>query len=127
MHSHTVSCRIHPLETGFAERIRVRRKPSTAPPEYPVCTEAFSDEDEALNYEFMSVLSHSQGRSVESPLPKNVCGFDSEMFGYGRTPWDKPLDWPTNEMSAGRNKITWNITWGNHFSDTEEFRYWITK
>lgn len=96
-------------------------------PEYPVCTEAFSGEDEALNYEFMSVLSHSQGRSVVSELPENVCGFDSEMFGYGATPWDKPLDWPTSPMSAGRNKLTWNIAWGRHYSDTEEFRYWITK
>jgi len=30
-------------------------------------------------------------------------------------------------MSSGLQTITWNISWGPHFDDTAEFRYWITK
>lgn len=37
------------------------------------------------------------------------------------------MDWPTTPMTPGRNEFKWNIAWGPHFDDTEEFRYWITK
>jgi chitin-binding protein len=74
----------------------------------------------------MSVLTHTQGRSVVGPRP-NVCGFNSESFNGGATVWDQPIDWPTSSMSAGIQTFTWNISWGPHFSDTQEFRYWITK
>ncbi len=92
----------------------------------PVCRDAFADTNQT-GYQFMSVLTHARGRAVVTPLPKNVCGFDSETWNGGATPWDKPLNWPAVPMRAGRNKFTWNISWGPHFDDTEEFRYWITK
>ena len=91
----------------------------------PECAAAFDFEDGG--YQFMSVLTHDVGRAGVSPLPTNVCGFDSETWGGGKTPWDAPMDWPTTPMTAGRNEIKWNIFWGPHFSDTEEFRHWITK
>lgn len=94
--------------------------------QYPVCAQAFAG-DQNGGYQFMSVLTHARGRSVVQPLPAHVCGFGSETWQGGATPWDKAIDWPTTAMSAGRQKITWNISWGPHFSDTEEFRYWITK
>ncbi len=43
------------------------------------------------------------------------------------TPWDQPINWPTTPMTSGSKVFTWNISWGPHFSDTDEFRYWITK
>lgn len=80
-------------------------------------------------YNFMSVLTHTIGRSTKpvAQLPQHVCGFASENWGGGKTPWDKANDWPTTQISAGTQKFTWNISWGNHFGDTEEFVYWITK
>lgn len=94
--------------------------------EHPACAEAFA-EDSNGGYQFMSVLTHAQGRSVVNPLPRYVCGFGSEIWKGGETPWDRAADWPTTPMKAGRQKITWDISWGPHFDDTEEFRYWITK
>ncbi|GAB3735829.1 hypothetical protein GCM10028794_15750 [Silanimonas algicola] len=93
---------------------------------YPVCRGAFASDPNG-GYSFMSVLTHARGRAVVNPLPRHVCGFGSETWQGGATPWDQPIDWPTNAMQSGRNKITWNISWGPHFDDTEEFRYWITK
>lgn len=93
---------------------------------HPECAEAFA-EDRNGGYQFMSVLTHAQGRSVVDPLPEHVCGFGSETWKGGATPWDRALDWPTTPMTAGRQRITWDISWGPHFDDTEEFRYWITK
>jgi chitin-binding protein len=93
---------------------------------YPVCKDAFAANPNG-GYQFMSVLTHARGRAAVSPLPAHVCGFGSETFQGGATPWDTPINWPTNQMTSGRNKITWNISWGPHFDDTEEFRYWITK
>ena len=96
----------------------------------PACIEAFQDDSNG-GYQFMSVLTHDVGRQGVSPLPKNVCGFDSETWDNNNngntTPWDKPLDWPTTPVSAGPFEITWNISWGPHFDDTEEFVYYITK
>ncbi|MCW7537957.1 lytic polysaccharide monooxygenase [Aquabacterium sp. A7-Y] len=94
--------------------------------QHPECAQAFAS-DPSGGYNFMSVLTHTRGRTAATPLPKNVCGFDSESWKGGATPWDTAMNWPTSKMSAGRNKITWNILWGPHFDDTEEFRYWITK
>jgi len=89
------------------------------------CEEAFEDDFQG-GYQFMSVLTHSLGRSDE-PLTDNVCGFDSSTWDGGATPWDKPIDWPTSPMSAGEHTFTWAIEWGPHFDDTEDFKYWITK
>lgn len=93
---------------------------------YPVCANAFGS-DTAGGYSFMSVLTHTRGRAAVSSLPAHVCGFGSETWQGRATPWDAPINWPTNPMQSGRNKFTWNIAWGPHFADTEEFRYWITK
>jgi chitin-binding protein len=92
----------------------------------PICGEAFAVNSIA-GYSFMSVLTHAQGRSVVTPLPANVCSFGSETWAGAATPWDAPIDWPTAPMSSGLQTITWNISWGPHFDDTAEFRYWITK
>ncbi len=92
----------------------------------PICGEAFAVNNIA-GYSFMSVLTHTQGRSVVTPLPANVCSFGSETWAGAVTPWDMPIDWPTVPMSSGAQTITWNISWGPHFDDTAEFRYWITK
>lgn len=94
----------------------------------PECYPVFDDADGGDfngGYQFMSVLTHDIGRM--GGRTNHVCGFDSETWQGGATPWDRAMDWPTTPMSAGRNEIRWNIFWGPHFSDTEEFRYWITK
>jgi chitin-binding protein len=78
-------------------------------------------------YQFMSVLSHSKGYYQSTTLPKNVCGFDSETFKGGESPWDAAINWPVNTLTAGPKEFVWDITYGPHFSDTEHFRYWITK
>lgn len=93
--------------------------------QFPVCGGAFAF-NQIAGYNFMSVLTHTQGRSVVGPRP-NVCGFNSETFNGGATVWDQPIDWPTSSMASGIQTFTWNISWGPHFSDTQEFRYWITK
>ncbi|AZZ90263.1 hypothetical protein EUZ85_05845 [Hahella sp. KA22] len=94
--------------------------------EYEECRGAFA-QDPVGGYQFMSVLTHAQGRAVVDPLPEHVCGFGSETWQGGATPWDSAIDWPTSQMSPGLKTFTWNISWGPHFDDTEEFRYWITK
>ncbi|STX29573.1 chitin-binding protein [Legionella beliardensis] len=96
------------------------------------CRPIMTKEDGTLDnsvYNFMAVLTHTIGRSTKpiDQLPKYVCGFGSEMWSGGRTPWDRANDWPTTLINGGQQKFTWNISWGNHFGDTEEFAYWITK
>lgn len=91
---------------------------------YPQCATAFAVNSIA-GYSFMSVLNHHLGAS-EHP-PKNVCSADSETWKGAVTPWDVPMDWPTNPITAGKQNIVWNISWGPHFSDTLDFKYWITK
>jgi chitin-binding protein len=96
--------------------------------QYPVCGQAFTAPgiDFSAGYNFMSVLTHTTGYSGVGPRP-HVCGFGSETWNGAATVWDQPIDWPTNNMTSGLQTFTWNISWGPHFSDTEEFRYWITK
>jgi chitin-binding protein len=93
--------------------------------EFPVCGDAFAI-DFTAGYSFMSVLTHTQGRSVVGPR-QNVCGFNSETWNGAATVWDQPIDWPTTSLQSGPQTFTWNISWGPHFSDTAEFRYWITR
>jgi chitin-binding protein len=93
---------------------------------YPVCAEAFEPNPIAA-YNFMAVVTHTLGRSEVTPLPNNVCGFDGETWKGASTPWDVPMEWPTTPMSAGPQSFTWNISWGPHFDDTKDFKYWITK
>ncbi|HET9313991.1 MAG TPA: lytic polysaccharide monooxygenase, partial [Vicinamibacteria bacterium] len=96
--------------------------------QYPVCGNAFFAPgiEPTAGYSFMSVLTHTQGYSVLGPRA-NVCGYNSETWNGAATVWDQPIDWPTSPMTAGAQNFTWNISWGPHFSDTEEFRYWITR
>ncbi len=94
--------------------------------EFPECGDAFADDFNG-GYQFMSVLTHARGRAEVTPLPDYVCGFGSETFNGGATPWDQAADWPTSPMTSGRHTFTWNIQWGPHFDDTEEFRFWMTK
>ena len=77
-------------------------------------------------YSFMSVLTHTTGRAGVGPRT-NVCGFNSETWNGAATVWDQPIDWPTVPMTAGPRNFVWNISWGPHFSDSSDFRYWITK
>lgn len=96
--------------------------------QYPVCGDAFNAPgvQPTWGYSFMSVLTHTTGRAGVGPR-ENVCGFNSETWNGVATVWDQPIDWPTTNLSAGPNTFTWNISWGPHFSDTQDFRYWITK
>lgn len=94
----------------------------------PIMTQSDGSIDNSI-YNFMAVLTHTTGRSDKpiSQLPVNVCGFNSETWHGGKTPWDKANDWPTVQIKSGQEQFIWNISWGNHFGDTEEFVYWITK
>ena len=96
--------------------------------QYPVCGNAFSAPgvDPNGGYSFMSVLTHTTGRAGIGPRT-NVCGFNSETWNGAATVWDQPIDWPTVPMTSGQRTFLWNISWGPHFSDTVDFRYWITK
>ncbi|HET9475573.1 MAG TPA: lytic polysaccharide monooxygenase [Steroidobacteraceae bacterium] len=96
--------------------------------QYPVCGNAFFAPgiEPTAGYSFMSVLTHTTGRNGVGPRT-NVCGFNSETWNGQATVWDQPIDWPTVPMTAGPRNFVWNISWGPHFSDTEEFRYWITR
>lgn len=88
------------------------------------CIEA-AEFDSMGMYSYMSVLTHDVGR--QGLISENVCGFDSETWQGGPTPWDLPLDWPVTEIDHGPLTITWDISMGPHFDDTEEFVYYITR
>jgi chitin-binding protein len=96
--------------------------------QFPVCGQAFTAPgiEFTAGYSFMSVLTHTTGRSGVGAR-QNVCGFNSETWNGAATVWDQPIDWPTTNLAAGPNTFTWNISWGPHFSDTQEFRYWVTR
>jgi chitin-binding protein len=93
-----------------------------------VCGNAFfaPGVEATAGYSFMSVLTHTTGRAGIGPRT-NVCGFNSETWNGAATVWDQPIDWPTVPMTAGQRNFVWNISWGPHFSDSSDFRYWITK
>jgi predicted carbohydrate-binding protein with CBM5 and CBM33 domain len=93
---------------------------------YPVCGDAFATDFNG-GYSYMSVLNHHQGRKVLGPVAKNVCGFDSETWKGGKTPWDNSINWPVNNINSGPLVFSWDISNGPHFDDTSDFRYWITK
>jgi chitin-binding protein len=114
-----------PSRNWFCGAITKPDEVSNGVAQFPVCGGAFAV-NQVAGYNFMSVLTHTQGRSVVGPRT-NVCGFNSESWNGVATVWDQPIDWPTSNMSAGPQTFTWNISWGPHFSDTQEFKYWITK
>lgn len=58
----------------------------------PICSTAFAPHPLAA-YNFMSVVTHTLGRSSVTPLPRNVCGFDGEFWKGAETPWDMPMQW----------------------------------
>lgn len=93
---------------------------------YPVCGDAFASDFNG-GYSYMSVLNHHQGRKVLGPSTKNVCGFDSETWQGGKTPWDNAINWPVNNINSGSQVFSWDISNGPHYDDTSDFRYWITK
>ena len=93
---------------------------------YPVCGDAFASDFNG-GYSYMSVLNHHQGRKVLGPSTKNVCGFDSETWRGGKTPWDNAINWPVNNINSGSQVFSWDISNGPHFDDSSDFRYWITK
>ena len=96
--------------------------------QYPICGDAFNAPglDPNQGYNFMSVLTHDQGLSVAGPR-SNVCSYNAETWKGTATVWDQPINWPTTTLSSGLQTLTWNIQWGPHFLDTQEFKYWITK
>ncbi|WP_323814112.1 lytic polysaccharide monooxygenase [Cellvibrio sp. NN19] len=94
--------------------------------QYPECGAAFANDFNG-GYSYMSVLNHHQGRKVLGPVSKNVCGFDSETWQGGKTPWDNAINWPVNNINSGAQEFSWDISNGPHFDDTSDFRYWITK
>jgi predicted carbohydrate-binding protein with CBM5 and CBM33 domain len=96
--------------------------------QFPVCGDAFfaPGTNQTDGYSFMSVLTHTTGRLGVGPR-ENVCSFNSESFPGRTIPWDVPINWPTQPMTAGPRNFVWSISWGPHFSDTSDFRYWITK
>lgn len=93
---------------------------------YPVCGDAFASDFNG-GYSYMSVLNHHQGRKVLGPSTRNVCGFDSETWQGGKTPWDNAINWPVNNINSGSQVFSWDISNGPHYDDTSDFRYWITK
>jgi chitin-binding protein len=89
---------------------------------YPVCGDAFANDFNG-GYSYMSVLNHHGGRKALGPVAKNVCGFDSETWKGGKTPWDNSINWPVNNINAGTQVFSWDISNGPHFDDTSDFRY----
>ena len=117
-----------PSRNWFCGFVTKPHEIGTAAAKYPECGGAFSSISNTTGgYQFMSVLTHARGRAAVTPLPTHVCGFNSETFNNGATPWDAAINWPTTPIAAGLKVFTWNISWGPHFDDSEEFRYWITK
>lgn len=92
--------------------------------QYPVCGDAFANDFNG-GYSYMSVLNHHGGRMERSST--HVCGFDSETWQGGKTPWDNAINWPVNNINGGQITFNWDISNGPHFDDTSDFRYWITK
>jgi chitin-binding protein len=117
-----------PARNWFCGAITKPDHVSNGVAQYPVCGGAFSAPGVRFEdgYSFMSVLTHTTGRAGIGPRT-NVCGFNSETWNGAATVWDQPIDWPTVPMTAGPRNFVWNISWGPHFSDTSDFRYWITK
>ena len=117
-----------PARNWFCGAITKPDQVANGTAQYPVCGDAFTAPglDPTAGYSFMSVLTHTTGREGVGPRD-NVCGFNSETWNGAPTVWDQPINWPTNNMVPGLQLFTWNISWGPHFSDTQEFKYWITK
>jgi predicted carbohydrate-binding protein with CBM5 and CBM33 domain/uncharacterized protein (DUF2141 family) len=117
-----------PARNAFCGMITKPDQVASGTAQYPVCGEAFRAPgvDPNAGYSFMSVLTHTTGYAGVGART-NVCSFNSETWSGNATPWDQPINWPTNAISSGPLNITWNISWGPHFDDTQEFRYWITR
>lgn len=110
----------------FCGKVTKPDEVSNGTAKYPVCGDAFATDFNG-GYSYMSVLNHHQGRKVLGPVTKNVCGFDSETWKGGKTPWDNSINWPVNNINSGSLVFSWDISNGPHFDDSSDFRYWITK
>ena len=113
--------------------------------QFPICGDAFFAPGLAFEdgYQFMSVLTHSRGHAgpafpaptfpPNTTSPPHVCSFSSQTWNNNNpalnraTPWDQPINWPTTTITSGLRNFTWNISWGPHFGDSEDFTYWITR
>lgn len=117
-----------PARNAFCGYITKPDQVANGTAQYPVCGDAFNAPGmpAQAGYLFMSVLTHTTGYAGVGAR-SNVCSFNSETWSGAATPWDQSINWPTTTIGSGPLTITWNITWGPHFDDTEEFRYWITK
>ena len=117
-----------PARNAFCGLITKPDQIASGSAQYPVCGEAFRAPgvDPNAGYSFMSVLTHTTGYAGVGART-NVCSFNSETWSGNATPWDQPINWPTTAIGSGPLNITWNISWGPHFDDTQEFRYWITR
>src|ERR1043165_990928 len=80
--------------------------------QFPVCGGAFAL-NQVAGYNFMSVLTHTQGRSVVGPRP-NVVGFNPRALNRGANVWDQANDLPADNPSVGGPTFPWNISWGPH-------------
>ena len=96
------------------------------------CAAAFR-EDRNGGYQFMSVLTHDLGRGGSmgkaSTPPNSACGFASESWRGGTTPWDMVrVDWTTTQVDVrDPPQFVWGVSYGPHFSNTQEFVNYITK
>nr|6RW7_A Chain A, Carbohydrate binding module family 33 and 10 domain protein [Teredinibacter turnerae T7901] len=93
------------------------------------CDEAFANYRAAGGqnshwYNFMSVVAHHEGRKVVKGT-EHVCGFDGET--WNPAPYDTPANWPVTSFNSGQQTFVWDISYGPHFSDTEELVFYITK
>ena len=117
-----------PSRNAFCGYITKPDQVANGTAQYPVCGDAFNAPgmNPQAGYSFMSVLTHTTGYFGVGART-NVCSFNSETWSGAATPWDQPINWPTTAISSGPLTITWNISWGPHFDDTADFRYWITR
>jgi chitin-binding protein len=87
------------------------------------CAAAFR-EDGNGGYQFMSVLTHDLGRGGSmGKVATLLLGLDSETWRGGTTTWDMVrVDWPTTQVDVSDPlKIVWDVSYGPHFSDTQDF------
>ncbi|KAI8807629.1 chitin binding domain-containing protein [Cladochytrium replicatum] len=104
-------------------------------PAYPQCKETFGsplilnqNSGNQQGYNFMSFATHDLGYQGTGPK-KFVCSMESDFSAFSKniTYQDLSINWPTTNINSGRYDFVWDTRWGPHYSDTNEFVYWITK
>ena len=76
-------------------------------------------------YSFADVLTHTTGRLGVGPRA-NV-GFQFRNLEWRRHGMGSAHRLANHADDRGSRNFTWSISWGPHFSDTSDFRYWIAK